>query len=385
MRSQPTPVTHASSELRQPLLHEAAPHQQQQRRSPSSPAPSAATTTPTVITAAAMGLYELLFAGGGCLNRQPKEVSTFKERFSRVRRVGARTRLGDFYFHMLRMSAKATIAFWALWWFLSGVVIGAMWWGAITTLEGNVVFRLGVEGVGNVAHDYAACLYYGLSVMADAEEPLVEGGASEAILIIAGLWRTISMALFIACLLEKIADPRARIRFAKQALLTSVDGKPVLTLRLASEKSSFLVDAEVRVFVLQQYRTPEGWNGARPVELPLTRGHMPMLALSWNVTHVITADSPLAQYASLISACTPPPPRKKVSSSSSSSDGKATPGSPDSSSGSSDSFSAASRSRLSMTPSMMLPNLSQLEVLVFFKGARARACVGKDGSERGQA
>lgn len=279
----------------------------------------------------------------------------FAERFSAVVRVGAKTYFADFYFHMLRMSGLQTALFWFMWWLLSGIILGAMFWGGISTLEDNKLFRPGLEGPTDI-HSFTGCLYFGCAIMADAEEPYVEGAAVETVMLIAGLWRTISMALFIATLLEKIANPRARIRFAKQALLTSIDGKPSLTFRFANEKSGWLMDAEVKVFVMQAYVTAEGWHGVRPVELKLMRAHMPILSLSWNVVHQITPDSPLAGYAGLVPSAAAAAELDQGRANNGVSGSASTP------------LLTRSGSLTSSQPSATAADLNELELLIFFKG-----------------
>ena len=68
-----------------------------------------------------------------------------------------------------------------------------------------------------------------------------------AILLIAGIWQLISLAAFIALLVDRLTKPHSRMVFSKVAVLGSFNGHPALTFRLAHERKNILLDAEVRL------------------------------------------------------------------------------------------------------------------------------------------
>ena len=110
-----------------------------------------------------------------------------------------------------------------------------------------------------------------------------DGAGKLAVFLLAGIWQLISLALFIALLVDRVTVPQARIIFSDVAVLGTVNGVPSLTFRLAHERRNVLLDAEVRLHMFIGYRTLEGSVGRRPVELKLSRHKMPFLGMNWQV------------------------------------------------------------------------------------------------------
>ena len=181
--------------------------------------------------------------------RSNRPLAGVHARFGAIRKLGARTYVGDEYSYILRMSALQTAGLWFTWWLASGIVLGLMWYGA----DGVMTTCYGTPIISIAEHVLAGCAH-----MADAETPYVDGTGKGVVLLIAGLWKTISIALFLTCLIDNISHPRCRVLFSSRAILTFIDGKPALTFRLANEKSAFVLDAEVRAFVIQTFTTAEG-------------------------------------------------------------------------------------------------------------------------------
>ena len=75
----------------------------------------------------------------------------------------------------------------------------------------------------------------------------VVGAGKEAVLLLAGIWQMISLAAFIALLVDRLTAPHSRIVFSTTAVLGTFNGQPTLSFRLAHERRSVLLDAEAHL------------------------------------------------------------------------------------------------------------------------------------------
>lgn len=92
----------------------------------------------------------------------------------------------------------------------------------------------------------------------------------------------------------KFARPRARVAFSQVAVIGQRDGRPCLSFRVANERNSRIVDAQVQLYVLSDETTPEGEHMRRFYPLHLERDRSPLFLLTWTVMHFLDGDSPLA-------------------------------------------------------------------------------------------
>ena len=87
--------------------------------------------------------------------------------------------------------------------------------------------------------------------------------------------------------------PTARVLFSKVAVITPFNGAPTLMFRATNERSSLIVEAQIRVTLIQNQITREGQIMRRFYDLKLLREQTPIFALSWTVMHPIDETSPL--------------------------------------------------------------------------------------------
>ncbi len=91
----------------------------------------------------------------------------------------------------------------------------------------------------------------------------------------------------------KFAIPTARISFSNNVLLTTHDGKRVLTFRIANQRTNQIMEAQLTVTFSRDETTKEGHHVRRFYDLALTRGRSAIFGLGWSVYHIIDEDSPL--------------------------------------------------------------------------------------------
>jgi inward rectifier potassium channel len=76
-------------------------------------------------------------------------------------------------------------------------------------------------------------------------------------------------------------------------VIAPYEGKTALMTRLVSERHQAIANADARMMVLRELRTPEGHVMRRFTDLKLVRSFSPIVALSWTLIHVIDETSPL--------------------------------------------------------------------------------------------
>lgn len=101
------------------------------------------------------------------------------------------------------------------------------------------------------------------------------------------------VALATGSVFARISRPRARVVFARYAVIAPHNGVPTLSIRLGNERSSQILAADVRVTLLRFERTAEGAEFRRFYDLELARGQTPVFALTFTVMHHIDERSPL--------------------------------------------------------------------------------------------
>ncbi|MEO0684241.1 MAG: ion channel [Cyanobacteria bacterium J06649_11] len=87
--------------------------------------------------------------------------------------------------------------------------------------------------------------------------------------------------------------PKARVMFSRVAVITPYNGIPTLMFRVANERQSWIMDAQVNVSLVVSEITEEGQAMRRFYDLPPLRNQSSLFALTWTVMHPINENSPL--------------------------------------------------------------------------------------------
>ena len=101
------------------------------------------------------------------------------------------------------------------------------------------------------------------------------------------------LAIVTGLVFARIARPRARVIFARYAVVAAHNGVPTLMFRMANARSNFISEAVAKTWMIGPTVSQEGrrFVGFQPMRLIKTEN--PTLALSWILFHPIDADSPL--------------------------------------------------------------------------------------------
>ena len=102
----------------------------------------------------------------------------------------------------------------------------------------------------------------------------------------------LSVALAGAMVFARIARPTARIIYSRNALVAPYRGGTALEFRIANERSSQIIEAEVQVIFTRMEKVGSA-VARRFYELPLERSRVVFFTLAWTVVHPIDGQSPL--------------------------------------------------------------------------------------------
>jgi inward rectifier potassium channel len=91
----------------------------------------------------------------------------------------------------------------------------------------------------------------------------------------------------------RLSKPTARVIFSQYAVVTPQEGLPTLTFRVANQRHNQILEAQVKVTLVRNERSPEGQFMRRFYDLKLVRSQTRVFMLSWSVMHVIDELSPL--------------------------------------------------------------------------------------------
>jgi inward rectifier potassium channel len=127
----------------------------------------------------------------------------------------------------------------------------------------------------------------GYGVMAPAT---LYGHIVSSVEILCGLTFT---ALITGLIFVRFSRPRAKFRFAENAVVTTYNGKPTLMVRVGNGKLTLLADARARITAVLREEPYEGHVPRRSHELKLQRANLAIFALTWNLMHEIDEESPL--------------------------------------------------------------------------------------------
>ena len=94
----------------------------------------------------------------------------------------------------------------------------------------------------------------------------------------------------------RFTRPTAGVRFSKVAVVSNHDGVKTLKFRVANDRSSHIVEAQLRLWLIAESMTSEGERYRRSVELALHRSESPVFSLTWTAMHSIDESSALKDY-----------------------------------------------------------------------------------------
>jgi inward rectifier potassium channel len=169
----------------------------------------------------------------------------------------------------------------------------------LSYLSANALFALlylydgGIDGAR--PGSYADAYFFSVQTMATIGYGRMVPAStfSNIVVTIEALFGLVMLALGTSLMFSKFSQPRARVAFSRYAVVTVRDGQQVLMMRLANERTSGLVEAQVHLVLVRDEITKEGESVRRFHNLSVQRASSAVFALSWTVLHVVDERSPL--------------------------------------------------------------------------------------------
>jgi inward rectifier potassium channel len=198
-------------------------------------------------------------------------------------KIGVRRRpLADVYLFLLTSP----------WWVLFALML-------VLYLGGNALFALVYLADGSIdgarPGSFADAYFFSVQTMATIGYGKMTpmSTVSNIVVTIEALFGLVGLALATGLVFAKFSQPRARVIFSRHAVVSMRDGVRSLMVRLANERATGLVEAQLKLVLVRDERTLEGENVRRFHTLQLARSSSAVFALSWTAIHPIEQSSPL--------------------------------------------------------------------------------------------
>lgn len=213
-----------------------------------------------------------------------------RDRVMRVRSLGrARGSLTDFYHQLLRFTWPQLFLIFTLTFFAFNLFFAWLYTLDPTGISRSAVpvqapsfwrdFFFSVHTVATIGYGnvYPVSLYANVVV---------------AIEITLGI---VFFALATGIAFARFSRPVARVLFSNVAVISDVDGVPMLMFRAANQRHNFIFEAHANVSLLSD-ELVGGRIMRRFQDLQLVRSATPVFTLTWTVIHPIDAASPLGAW-----------------------------------------------------------------------------------------
>ncbi|KUZ70125.1 Inward rectifier potassium channel [Burkholderia ubonensis] len=101
------------------------------------------------------------------------------------------------------------------------------------------------------------------------------------------------IALATGLVFARFSRPRAKILFARYAIVRPLNGRMTVMVRVANARQNVIAEARAKLRLMRVEDSHEGYTLRKIHDLPLVRSEHPIFLLGWNLMHVIDESSPL--------------------------------------------------------------------------------------------
>jgi inward rectifier potassium channel len=101
------------------------------------------------------------------------------------------------------------------------------------------------------------------------------------------------IALATGLIFARFSRPRAKIMFARYAVVRPLEGQMTLIVRAANGRQNVIAEARAKLRMMRLETTSEGYTSRKIRDLALVRDQHPVFLLGWNLMHIIDETSPL--------------------------------------------------------------------------------------------
>lgn len=171
-------------------------------------------------------------------------------------------------------------------------------------LSANLLFAVGylLCGEGAITHAEPGSLidafFFSVQTMATIGYGRMTpvGYGPNTIVTFEAFFGIVYSALTTGLAFARFTRPTAGVRFSKVAVVGMHDGIKTLKFRVANERKSHIVEAQMRLWLVSETMTAEGERYRQSVELVLERSESPVFSLTWTLMHSIDEHSALAHF-----------------------------------------------------------------------------------------
>lgn len=165
---------------------------------------------------------------------------------------------------------------------------------AISNVAFAAIYHFGPATITN-ATGFLDCLWFSVQTMGTIGYGYLAPSDhfANAVVTIETFYSIILTALITGTFFSRFSTPSARVVFSKVAIIAPHDGQPALQFRMANERTTAIVEANVRLYLVREERLSSGETMRRVYDLPLRRTTSPVFILSFLAVHTIDTASPL--------------------------------------------------------------------------------------------
>ncbi len=203
-------------------------------------------------------------------------------KFNVVRKGVSRFDWGDLYHILLTLS-----------WIKLFAVVGAGY--IITNVLFAFMYLMVGDGVENMREgDFFDAFFFSVQTMATIGYGAMYPKTLVANILVAieALLGLLGVSVGSGLVFARFSLPKARVMFSRIAVVAPHNGIPTLMFRVANERQSWILEAEVNVSLVISEITEEGQAMRRFYKLPLFRNQSSLFALTWTIMHPINESSP---------------------------------------------------------------------------------------------
>jgi len=203
--------------------------------------------------------------------------------FNVVRKGVSKFNWGDLYHRLLTLS-----------WIQLFAVVATGY--VITNVLFAFLYLAAGDGIENMrGGDFSDAFFFSVQTMATIGYGAMYPKTLSANILVAieALLGLLGVSMGSGLVFARFSLPKARVMFSRLAVVTPYNGIPTLMFRVANERQSWILEAQVNVSLLTSEITQEGQTMRRFYNLPLFRDRSSLFALTWTVMHPIDENSPL--------------------------------------------------------------------------------------------
>lgn len=209
---------------------------------------------------------------------------TGEDTFQNVRKTGLRTKhFHDVYHQFLTMR-----------WTIFFILIASIY--VLINMAFGLFYSLIPSGVTGVpSHHFWRNFFFSVHTLSTVGYGNLApvGMLANAIVTLETFIGIIFTGLVTGLIFARFSSPHALVLFSDKATIATHKGKTLLNLRIGNLRRTALIDLTVEAILVRRISDMNGEPTLQLERIPLKSAHLPILPITWVISHEITQDSPL--------------------------------------------------------------------------------------------